>query len=426
MKVFPMKTPLKKRKNILIFLTLLLALAVLAGLLINRFISPSHIAFAENTTNAQTLSFKLVAENLDRPVSMTHAGDDTGRFFIVEQRGRIMILTDEIHSEPFLDITDRVQSPASNGGNEEGLLGLAFPPGYEDQGYFYVYYTMLDGDNVVSRFQLTADPDVADPASEEQILVLPHPTYTNHNGGQLAFGPDGYLYIGTGDGGGGGDPLENAQDPSSLNGKLLRIDVETETEPYAIPDDNPFVDDPAYRDEIWALGLRNPWRFSFDSQTGDLFIANVGQRDWEEVNFQPAHSPGGENYGWNIMEGEVCYPIGTTCDQTGLTLPVHTYARVGFPNDCSVTGGYVYRGSEFPALSGLYIYGDFCSGRIWGLRQNGDTWENQLLANTGFRISTFGMDQAGNLYVADMVAGEVFQITTVTLENRCYFPIFQK
>ncbi len=391
-------------------------------------------AFAQDALDLPAVELTQVAAGLVRPVSITHAGDGSGRLFIVEQRGRIYIIDGELRDTPFLSLEDRVISPASGGGNEQGLLGLAFPPGYADKGYFYVYYTMHSGDNVLARFSLTSDPNLADPDSEEHILVLPHPQYRNHNGGQIAFGPDGYLYIGTGDGGGGGDPLENGQNPASLNGKLLRIDVETPAsesgfylvaappywvlaekpqeqaggEPYLIPEDNPFVDDPAFRPEIWALGLRNPWRFSFDREQGDLYIADVGQNRWEEVNVQPADSPGGENYGWNIMEGEECYGA-ANCDIEGLTLPIHVYP-ISSARECSITGGYVYRGEANPALDGVYIFGDFCSGMVWGLQQVGDAWERGTLATTDFMLSSFGEDERGEIYLADMVGGGIYQI----------------
>ena len=316
-------------------------------------------------------------------------------------------------------------------GNEEGLLSLAFPPGFGPSlPYFYVYYTQQDGNNVVSRFAVSGNPDLADPASEQKILELPHPDYSNHNGGQIAFGPDGYLYIATGDGGGGGDPHKNAQNPGSLLGKLLRIDVsERESLPmvgsyniylpiifkafssgpsaYYIPPDNPFIGTAAFRDEIWALGLRNPWRFSFDSLTGDLYIADVGQNTTEEVNFQSAASPGGENYGWNIMEGLECYQS-STCDQSGLVLPVFTYPTHVL--GCSITGGFVYRGTGYPGLQGIYFAGDYCEGRIWGLRQTGNSWEDSQLLDTTYWISSFGEDESGELYLADRQTGKIYQV----------------
>ena len=416
------------------WILLLLGAVILMGFAVYNLMINRRSAFAQDNIDLPEISLTQVASGLLRPVHITHAGDDSGRLFIVEQRGTIYILDGNLSERPFLDIQDRVESPATGGGNEEGLLSVAFPHSYADKGYFYVYYTMRNGDNVVSRFYISGEPNLADPDSEEQILVLPHPQYRNHNGGQLAFGPDGYLYIGTGDGGGGGDPLDNAQDPSSLNGKLLRIDVEmvfTTKDPlgwfdpfnerincklrkhsdegtYAIPADNPFIDDPGFRPEIWSLGLRNPWRFSFDRVTGDLYIADVGQNRWEEINFQPADSSGGQNYGWNIMEGEECYGA-SDCDTDGLTLPVHVYP-IFSSTDCSITGGFVYRGEQYPALEGLYIYGDFCSGRIWGLQQDGSAWQTGLLATTDFRISSFGEDELGEVYLADLSGGGIYRI----------------
>ncbi len=414
---------------------LLISAILLASLAVYTLGNNLLSAFAQDNIELPEISLTQVTSGLVRPVHITHAGDGSGRLFVVEQHGTILILDGDLVERPFLDIQDRVASPAISGGNEQGLLSAAFPPDYPDKGYFYVYYTMRDGDNVVSRFSLSDDHNLADPDSEEQILILPHPQYTNHNGGQLAFGPDGYLYIATGDGGGGGDPLDNAQDPSSLNGKLLRIDVEmqsfhsNQSKPYdrypnqkytcylpliaadhvyAIPADNPFIDDPYFRPEIWALGLRNPWRFSFDRQTGDIYIADVGQNRWEEINFQPANSPGGENYGWNIMEGEECYGA-ESCNTQGLTNPVHVYP-IFSSTDCSITGGFVYRGNAYPELDGLYIYGDFCSGRVWGMKQAGGTWQSGLLTNTSFRISSFGEDELGEIYVVDLAGRAIYRI----------------
>src|SRR5262249_54636119 len=239
-------------------------------------------------------------------------------------------------------------------------------------------YTAATGNITISRFRVSDDPDTADPSSESVILTIDHHQFENHNGGQIAFGPDGFLYAGTGDGGGAGDTLENAQKRSALLGKLLRIDVESGAPPYSVPATNPFGN------EVWAYGLRNPWRFSFDRATGDLYVGDVGQDSWEEVDFQPVTSKGGENYGWNIMEGNHCFQV--DCSRDGLTPPI---AEHDHDAGCSVIGGYVYRGSRFPAMQGLYFYSDFCSGRIWALRYDGSTWQKSPPFETGFLVTTF-------------------------------------
>ena len=394
-------------------------------------------AQAGNQTIWPSINATSVVGGLENPVHITNAGDGSGRLFIVEQAGRIRIIHSGVIQSTFLDITDRVRSPFNGGGNEEGLLSVAFPPGFaSSRPYLYVYYTLQDGNNQVSRFYLSGNPDLANPDSEEKILELVHPTYSNHNGGQLAFGPDGYLYIGTGDGGGGGDPNGNAQNTDSLLGKLLRIDVEfaktmqssgsfinylpiitkNSSEPpdgqaYRIPADNPFVGNAGYREEIWALGLRNPWRFSFDRLTGDLYIGDVGQNTWEEVDYQPSSSSGGENYGWNIMEGFECFNS-STCSTSGLTLPIFTYQTN--VEGCSVSGGYVYRGSNIPGLQGKYLLGDYCSGKIWGLQKNGSSWENTELLDSPYQISSFGEDEGGEIYFADRTGGTIYQIIEST------------
>lgn len=351
------------------------------------------------------LNLSLQATGLTNPVYITHAEDGSDRLFIVEQGGRIRILQNgTLLATPFLDIASRISS-----GGERGLLGLAFPPDYANKGYFYVNYTDRAGDTVVARYRISSDSNVADANSEEILLQIDQP-FANHNGGQLAFGPDGYLYIGTGDGGSAGDPLNNAQNPSSLLGKILRIDVESGAATYSIPATNPFLAaaDPSdrVRDEIWALGLRNPWRFAFDRLTGDLFIGDVGQGAREEINFQPATSPGGENYGWRLFEGSLPFDTSTPVPNN-LTLPVAEYSR---SLGASVTGGTVYRGTEEPLLQGTYLYGDFISGRIWGMRRNSNGWENRVLETTPYNISTFGEDEAGNVYVADYSDGNVYLI----------------
>jgi glucose/arabinose dehydrogenase len=353
------------------------------------------------------ISLVLTASGFSRPVGITHAGDGSGRLFIVEQGGLVKIIRNGVtQTVPFLDVSSRLESSAG----EQGLLGIAFPPGYgAAKPYLYTNYTGTSGigDTVIARYQTTADPDAADPASEEVLLTVAQP-FANHNGGQLAFGPDGYLYIGMGDGGSSGDPFSNAQNPLSLLGKMLRIDVSPQSG-YSIPAGNPFFGNAAYLPEIWALGLRNPWRFSFDRLTGDLFIADVGQGSYEEVNFQPAAGAGGSNFGWKIMEGLHCYNA-VSCDQTGLTLPLVEYGHI--QGNCSVTGGFVYRGSLYPALQGMYLYGDYCSGRIWGLKPAGTAMENELLLDSDLFISTFGEDEDGNVYVADHLTGNIYRIVS--------------
>jgi glucose/arabinose dehydrogenase len=338
------------------------------------------------------VALELVRGGLTQPVSITHAGDS--RLFITLQPGLVVIWDGtEILPQPFLDIQSLVLA-----GGERGLLSIAFHPRYRENGFFFVNYTNSGGHTVVARYSVSSDPNRADPMSARQILFVEQP-FSNHNGGQMQFGPDGYLYIGMGDGGSGGDPGNRAQNLSDLLGKMLRIDVDSGT-PYRIPPSNPFTGNPSVRDEIWAYGLRNPWRFSFDRATGDLWIADVGQGLWEEVSFQPATSIGGENYGWRRMEGTHCFNPGSNCNTGSLVLPVIEYGHTG--GACSVTGGYVYRGSSFPRLQGMYIYGDYCNGKIWGATRDalGRVTSRELL-DTNILISTFGEDMNGELYVAN-------------------------
>ena len=341
---------------------------------------------------------------LDSPVDITHAGDGTGRIFVVEKPGRIKIVRDgKVEAESFLDIEQRVRSS----GSEQGLLGLTFHPEFSGNGRFFVNYTDLDGDTVVSEFGLTDNPDRADPGSERVLIKIDQPA-TNHNGGQVKFGPDGYLYIGMGDGGSAGDPEGNAQNLDVLLGKMLRLDVDGE-KPYAIPADNPFKDRDGARPEIWAYGLRNPWRFSFDSETGDMYIGDVGQNLWEEIDFQPHSSGGGENYGWDYTEGSHEFEMPRGYDTSGITFPVFEYGR---DDGCSVTGGYVYRGEEFPALAGTYLFADFCTGKLWGLRKkDGGDWEWSMLKDTDIQPSSFGEGPDGSVYILDFPKGRVFKIT---------------
>ncbi|MDD2902890.1 MAG: PQQ-dependent sugar dehydrogenase [Syntrophales bacterium] len=364
-------------------------------------------AFSPALVQAQVwpgISLQPRFSGLQAPVVISHAGDGSGRLFMVEQGGIIKVAVNGVLlTSPFLNITAKVLS-----GGEQGLLGLAFPPNFAASRHFYVYYTTLTGDNVVARYTVSGDPSLADSTSELIILTLSHPTYTNHNGGQLAFSPnDGFLYIGTGDG--GGTP-QNAQDPQSLLGKILRLDVESAPDMglnYRIPPTNPFFGSAGVRQEIWALGLRNPWRFSFDRLTGDLYIGDVGQATYEEVNFQAASSGGGENYGWNILEGPACYNPPQNCvPPAGYAPPVMYYNHT---EGIAIVGGYVYRGARFRPLQGIYFFGDL-NGKIWGLQRVAGSWQRRLLSNSGFTISTFGEDEAGNLYVANLASGIVYEI----------------
>lgn len=371
--------------------------------------APTTTAVLTPTVQApplDTLGLNLVpvAGGFTKPTFVTHPGDGSGRLFVTEQVGRIWLIDNgEVYPEPFLDIVDLVGSDAS----EQGLLSVVFHPDYANNGFFYVNYTDKQGDTVIARYTVSAgNPNVADPASGTVVLTFDQP-YANHNGGQLVFGPDGYLYIGTGDGGSGGDPQNNGQSLNTLLGKILRIDVDN-AEPYGIPADNPFLDVSDARPEIWSYGWRNPWRFSFDRQTGDMYIADVGQNQYEEVHVEPAGSPGGLNYGWNLMEGNHCFRS-PDCDPVALNLelPVVEYDH---SLGCSITGGYVYRGDLFPDLTGAYLYGDFCSGRVWGLRQEADgSWSQAELLASGYRISSFGQDEAGEIYLVDH-GGEILRV----------------
>lgn len=353
------------------------------------------------------IALEQVAEGLGGVVDLRHAGDGSGRFFTVERRGVVRILEDgAISEDPFLDLSATVEAR----GGEQGLLSIAFPPDFTERRHFYVVYTIPGNDVTLVRYALLPDTDVPDPDSAVTILTANKAqAFQNHNGGRAEFGPDGMLYLSLGDGGGQDDPLSQGQDTGTLFGSILRIDVEGGADgSYAIPEDNPFVDDSDARGEIWVYGLRNPWRFSFDSATGDLYIADVGESDREEVNVQPAGSPGGENYGWSIMEGSRCF-MPSDCDSTGLTRPVAEYDHAD--GDCSITGGHVYRGEAHPELQGIYVYGDFCSGRIRGLRRAGDGWESEVLLESDLQmITTFGEDEEGNLYVGDFATGTLYRI----------------
>ncbi|MEE8464893.1 MAG: PQQ-dependent sugar dehydrogenase [Dehalococcoidia bacterium] len=342
-------------------------------------------------------------ENLtfNRATNLVQAG---GRFFVTEQAGRVMsfpISPGPSEASVFLDIRDRV----NRGGNEEGLLGLAFDPEFESNGYFFVYYSATNPRrSVISRF---SSADTAKPESELIVLEISQP-YQNHNGGQLAFGPDGMLYIGLGDGGRGGDPQGNGQNLSTLLGSILRIDV-SGVGPgagYVVPAGNPFIELPTARGEIWAYGFRNPWRFSFDRQNGDLWAGDVGQNSYEEVDLVLR----GGNYGWNTMEGGHCFSPRTGCDPSGTESPVIEYSA---DRGCSVIGGYVYRGAGIPSLNGAYLYGDFCSGEIHAFRfSNGEVAGHRLLVDSGLSITSFGEDESGEIYVLSQDGG-IYRLTMI-------------
>jgi glucose/arabinose dehydrogenase len=346
--------------------------------------------------------WKPIAGGFKRPVSLANAGDGSGRLFVVEQAGLIRVIhQNNIRSTPFLDISSQVGST----GSEQGLLGLAFHPRFKENGFFYVNYTDLNGNTVIARFTadlvVSVENQTANPASELILLRVKQP-FPNHNGGQMAIGLDKMLWIGLGDGGSAGDPNGNGQSVQTLLGKILRIDIDHGS-PYAIPADNPFAAGGGLP-EIWAYGLRNPWRFTFDSQTGDLFIADVGQNLWEEIDYLPAgFKEAPANFGWNLREGMHPYKNTGSNPSTILIDPVFEY---GHDQGCSVTGGEIYRGQSLPAFKGIYLFGDYCSGKIWGLiRQKANQWRGQILFNTGLNITSFGTDETREVYLLDMNTG---------------------
>jgi glucose/arabinose dehydrogenase len=368
-------------------------------------VAPSPaIAFDPTTTKIQ---LEKVVGGLNSPLAAVNAGDGSERLFVVEQPGRVKIIRDgQVVDPPFLDIRGRIAS-----GGERGLLGIAFAPGFPADPRVFVDYTDLNGDTVVSSFSVPpGTPDQADPGTERILLRIDQP-FPNHNGGALAFGPDDDLYVATGDGGSGGDPMGNGQNLDTLLGKLLRIRpaaADATGPPYTIPSDAPFASRTGARPEVFAYGLRNPWRFSFDRATGDLWIGDVGQGAWEEVDHWPAGSgfAGGPDFGWNIMEGRHCYDA-TTCRQDGLVLPVAEY---GHDQGCAIVGGYVSRDPAEPTLWGGYLFGDSCTGRIWGLDASASAPKPAVLLDSGRSISSFGQDEAGRLYLTDLGSGELYRI----------------
>ena len=355
-------------------------------------------------TGPDKLALEPFASGLASPTGLAVGGDGSGSLYVTEKAGRVRVVSanGEVRESPFLDIADLVDGSAS----ERGLLGLAFHPDYATNGRFYVDYTDRNGDIRVAEY--TARDGVADRTTARGLLDIPHPA-TNHNGGQLAFGPDGYLYVGLGDGG-GGDPQGNARNPQALLAKILRLDVDTppaDGQRYAIPATNPFAPGSARAGqaapEVWAVGLRNPWRFSFDATWGDLYIADVGAGTWEEIDRQPGDSAGGEDYGWNIMEGRSCLSD-PNCDQRPFVMPI---AQYGHDQGCAVVGGYVYRGTRQPELQGVYVFADYCSGRMFTLQVDEGTTTPKPVLDSGIAISSFGQAEDGELYLTDLSGGTI-------------------
>ncbi len=357
---------------------------------------------ATPTGTTPDIDLAFVAGGFEDPVFVTNANDGSNRLFVVEQPGTIQIIQNGARfPTPFLDIRDRISS-----GGERGLLSMAFHPEFAENGRFFVNYTRRgNGSTVIAEYQVGSDPDVA--LRDERVILVIEQPFSNHNGGQIQFGLDGKLYIGTGDGGAGGDPLNHGQRPSTLLGSMLRIDIDN-GEPYSIPDNNPFINDASARDETYAFGLRNPWRFSFDRCDGRLFLGDVGQDRIEEVDIIFP----GDNYGWNTMEGTECFEA-DACIQGGLELPINQYFHDN-QGGRSITGGYVYRGSDFPDLAGRYFFGDFVSSRIWSLTEvASNQWERQEMLDLDIFLSTFGEDEQGELYAAGF-DGSVYRIEQVS------------
>jgi glucose/arabinose dehydrogenase len=356
--------------------------------------------------SAVKISFsRVTTHTFSQPVLVTHAGDNSGRLFIVEQTGRVRIVTREgsLLSTPFIDLSASISK-----GSEQGLLGLAFHPGFRTNGKVYVNFTTASGDTAINEYRVPAGANTVDRASGRRLITIDQP-YSNHNGGHIAFGPDGYLYVGMGDGGSAGDPGNRAQNLNSLLGKMLRLGVNT-TSGYTISPSNPYVGKTG-RDEIWSRGLRNPWRWSFDRATGDLWIADVGQGRYEEVNRNRASAGGGKavNYGWRVMEGRHCYSPSTGCSTAGKQLPLIEYSHaVSGDDNCSVTGGYVYRGPQ-TLLQGAYLYGDYCSGRVWAIAATSTTGSASQMADLSANITSFGENQAGDVYMTTH-GGAVYRI----------------
>lgn len=371
---------------------------------------PAPLNARASAPSADGIQVTPFIDGFTRPVFVTNAADGSGRLFVVEQGGRVWAVTaDGTQGDaPFLDISNLVSPEATSsiGYSERGLLGLAFDPAYADNGFFYVNYTDIAGNTVIARFTASADPDSADMDSEVVLLTQEQP-YANHNGGAIAFGSDDYLYISLGDGGSAGDPQDNAQDTRTLLGKILRIDPQDDGS-YLIPEGNPFADGTGGLPEIWALGLRNTWRMSFDRATGDFYGGDVGQDVWEEINFLPADAEGGANFGWNALEGDVTFDNETPAPANYVP-PIATYSH---NEGISVSGGYVYRGEALPQLEGAYFYGDWAVGTIWSAyRDTAGAWQSDVFTTPGgIQIASFGEDEAGELYIVNY-GGSILRFT---------------
>ena len=363
--------------------------------------TPSQVT---QTLKPPKVELQLVVKGLGVPTAITGSPDTSDkRLFVAERHGLVHILDQEkVTDKPFLDLTAK----ANDDGAERGLLGFAFHPKFATNGYFYVNYVDKDNNTIIARYQTDTATGLANPNSEKVLIKLKQP-YVNHKGGQLAFGPDGYLYAGLGDGGSGGDPENRAQDKTLFFGKILRLDVD-HGDPYAVPADNPFVKETGTKPEIWAYGLRNPWRFSFDSKTGDLYIGDVGQNLHEEVDFQAANSKGGTNYGWRCYEATQTYNAAGCQAASAYTMPVLSYDHTD--KRCSITGGQVYRGQQYPALLGMYFYADNCGGQVYDTKKSTGDWQANLAVQTELLPTTFGTDNQGEVYLGDMKEGGIYRL----------------
>jgi len=393
-------------KTIWIVCTLLLLLIVPATAQDTENATTADVMITRDSAPSPTsVVLTPIVSGLNRPLYVTNAGDGSNRLFVLEQSGEIWVIEDGVQlQQPFLDVSQIIsQSALTASYTEQGLLGIAFHPNYDSNGYFFINYTDRNGSTVVARYSVTlSNPNIADANSAQIIFQISQP-FANHNGGHMDFGPDGYLYISLGDGGSANDPLGAGQNKGLLLGSILRLDVDNGL-PYSIPEDNPFVSDDTGADEIWAYGLRNVWRFSFDAMTGDMYIADVGQNQWEEINFQSADSTGGENYGWNVWEATHAFARGTA---EGHVLP---FAEYNHSVGCSVTGGYVYRGEAIPDLEAVYLFSDYCSGRVWASYRDANMqWNTSEFLQTGMQVSSFGTDEANELYLIDY-SGTLYRI----------------